>query len=107
MKGSQGVKASSCPVGVISPKCVCLPVNHRVEAVLPPLRAEDAPCRFLCDTSYDSLSGALGIWLASGMEWNVLDVDGRSVWNPPLPSTRVGVSGLQPVSPRKYRAVCV
>lgn len=54
--------------GHLSQAHLSLPVNHCVETVLPPLRAEDSPCRFLCDSLYDSLSGALGIWLASGLE---------------------------------------
>ena len=91
--------------GHLSQVRLSLPVNHRVETVLPPLRAEDAPCGSLCDSLCDSLSGH---WVYGWPQaWSVLNVHGRSAWNPPLPSAPVGVSELQPVSPRKYRTVCV
>lgn len=68
-EGESGGESVLLPCqGHLSQARLSLPVNHRVETVLPPLRAEDAPCRFLCDSLYDSLSGALGIWLTSGME---------------------------------------
>ena len=105
-EGESGGESFLLPCrGHLSQVRLSLPVNHRVETVLPPLRAEDAPCRSLCDSLCDSLSGH---WVYGWPRaWSVLDVHGRSAWNPPLPSAPVGVSELQPVSPRKYRTVCV
>ena len=106
-RGVGVVKASSCPAGVISPKCVCLcPWKPPCGDGASSAEGLKMLCAGFFVTIY--MTACLMHWVYGWPRvWNVLDVDGRAVWNLPLPSTRVGVSELQPVSPRKCKTVCV
>ena len=106
-RGVGVVKASSCPAGVISPKCVCLcPWKPPCGDGASSAEGLKMLCAGFFVTIY--MTACRMHWVYGWPRvWNVLDVDGRAVWNLPLPSTRVGVSELQPVSPRKCKTVCV
>ena len=102
VRGNLGGRKRPHTGALASAQCVCpsVPVNHCMEMVPPAAGLRTLSAGFLV-TVYDSSSGALGVWLTRMRD--VPDLDDGTVWDPRLPSARVGVSQLQPAGPRRHR----